>query len=85
MRVGEAGCDPSADMGVRFPVLWVAADQLGSLSQQTPMLNRHKFPIVLVSVKLSNNEYKSPVLPIVLLLLRDVYDISVMCYSSVPV
>lgn len=47
--------------------------------------NRHKFQIILLSVKLSNNEYKSPVLSLALLLLRDVYDIPVMCYSSVPV
>ena len=83
--MGEAGCDPSAVPVVHSLVLQVAADQLDSLSQNIPMLNRHKFQIVLVSVKLSNNEYKSPVLSLALLLLRDVYDIPVMCYSSVPV
>lgn len=79
---GEAECDPSAVPALHFHGLWVAADQPDSLSQKMPMLNRHKFQIILVSVKLSNNEYKSPVLSLALLLLRDVYDIPVMCYSS---
>lgn len=61
-HMGEAGSNPSTVPVTHFLVLLAAADQLESLSQKTPMLNRHKFQIILVSVKLLNNEYKSPVL-----------------------